>query len=254
MSAAVPGRLAGRVCVVTGAGQGLGRAFAQRLADDGASVAVADVNVEAAKQVAAQIGSHALPVAVDVADEQAVDAAFAEIVDRFGTVDVLVNNASLFSTLAMRDAVDITSAEWDTVMAVNVRGTFLCARRAIPVMRAAGHGKIVNISSSTVFLGRPQYCHYVTSKAAVIGLTRALASELGPDNITVNAVAPGSTETEVPRETVTPEQAGRIVAAQALHRRETPADLVGTVAFLASSDSDFITGQTIVVDGGASYH
>src|SRR5690606_2255117 len=133
-----------------------------------------------------------------------------------------------------------------------VRGVFLCSRAVTPSMRAAGYGKIVNISSATVWIGRPDYLHYVTSKMAVVGLTRALATELGPAGITVNAVTPGATETEVPRATVTADQVAGIIAAQAIKRREVPADLVGAVAFLASPDSDFITGQTLNVDGGAA--
>ncbi len=251
-------RLAGRVCLITGAGQGLGRVFAWRLAAEGATVALADLNAGAAERVAKEIekrfGTDTISLAVDVSAEDQVTAAVDESVRQLGSVDVLINNASVFSTLTMKDAVDITTAEWDRVMAVNLRGAFLCCRAVIPVMRSAGRGKIINISSSTVFLGRPQYCHYVASKAAVTGLTRALATEVGPYGITVNAVAPGSTETEIRRDTVTPDQARAIIAAQALKRRETAADLEGTIAFLASTDSDFITGQTIVVDGGASYH
>ena len=251
-------RLAGRACLITGAGQGLGRVFAQRLAAEGAAVALADLNADAVQRAAQEIGQRfgtgAISLAVDVSAEEQVTAAVDESVRQLGSVDVLINNASIFSTLTMKDAVDITTAEWDQVMAVNLRGAFLCCRTVIPVMRAAGRGKIINISSSTVFLGRPQYCHYVASKAAIIGLTRALATEVGPYGITVNAVAPGSTETEIRRDTVTPGQARSIIAAQALKRRETAADLEGTIAFLASADSDFITGQTIVVDGGASYH
>jgi 3-oxoacyl-[acyl-carrier protein] reductase len=244
--------LTGRVAVVTGAAQGLGRAFAARLAADGARVVVADRNEAGAAAVAREVGG--TPVAVDVADEAGVAGMVDTVLGRHGRIDILVNNASLFSTLRMRPFEEIPVDEWDRVMAVNVRGTFLCARAVAPAMRAAGYGKVVNISSATVWIGRPNYLHYVTSKAAVIGLTRALASELGPDNITVNAVTPGATETEIPRETVTPEQAARIVAGQAIKRREVPADLVGVVAFLCSPDSDFMTGQTLNVDGGAAFH
>jgi 3-oxoacyl-[acyl-carrier protein] reductase len=154
----------------------------------------------------------------------------------------------------MRPFEEIPVDEWDQVMAVNVKGAFLCTRAVVPSMRAAGYGKIVNISSATIHIGRPHYLHYVTSKAALIGMTRALATELGPDNITVNAVTPGATETEIPRATVTPQQAERIIAGQAIKRRERPSDLVGVVSFLCSPDSDFMTGQTLNVDGGAAFH
>lgn len=246
--------MADRVALVTGAGQGLGRAFAIRLAQSGMRVVVADLDRERAEAVAREIGEAGLAVQVDVADEASVEALFERVDDACGRLDVLVNNAAVFSTLRMGPFDEISVAEWDHVMAVNVRGPFLCSRAAAPLMRRTGSGKIVNISSATVFMGRPNYLHYVTSKAAVIGMTRALAAELGPDNITVNALAPGSTETEVPRETVTPEQAERIVAGQALGRRQVPDDLAGVIEFLASPASDFMTGQTMNVDGGAAFH
>jgi len=252
-SGAGAGRLAGRLAVVTGAGQGLGRAFAARLAAEGARVIIADLDAAKAAVVAAEVGGLAASVGVDVADPQSV-AAMLSSTQEFGAVDVLVNNASVFSTLEMRPFDQIPLEEWDRVMAVNVRGAFLCTRAFTPGMRTLGYGKIINISSATVFIGRPLYLHYVTSKAAVIGMTRALATELGPAGITVNAVAPGATQTEIPRRSVTPEQAEKIVAGQAIKRREVPGDIVGTVAFLASPDSDFITGQTINVDGGAAFH
>jgi 3-oxoacyl-[acyl-carrier protein] reductase len=246
-------RLVGRLALVTGGGQGLGRAFAGRLLAEGARVVVADLDSERAAKVAAELGEGAFAETVDVSDEGSV-ARLAARVSRLGTVDVLVNNASIFSTLEMRPFDQIPTEEWQRVMAVNVTGAYLCARAFVPCMRAVGYGKIVNISSATVFIGRPLYLHYVTSKAALIGMTRALATELGRDGICVNAVTPGATQTEVPRKTVTPQQAEQIVGRQAIKRRETPADLVGTVAFLASPDSDFITGQTVNVDGGAAFH
>jgi 3-oxoacyl-[acyl-carrier protein] reductase len=241
------------LALVTGAGQGLGRAFAKRLLADGARVVVADLDEVKAKAVAAELGDGAYAHHVDVADADSV-AALAEGIADLGTVDVLVNNASIFSTLEMRPFEQIPLAEWSRVLDVNVTGGFLCCRAFVPGMRAAGYGKIVNISSATVLIGRPNYLHYVTSKAAVIGMTRAMATELGPDGIRVNAVMPGATQTEVPRRTVSPEQADRIIAAQAIKRREVPEDVVGVVSFLASADSDFITGQAINVDGGAAFH
>lgn len=248
-------RLTGRVALVTGGGQGLGRAFAAALCAQGARVVVADLDLERARAVATELGGdRAYAVEVDVADEASVTVMAEAAVAPFGPVDVLVNNAAIFSTLQMRPFEQIPVPEWDRVMAVNVRGPFLCCRALVPGMRTAGYGKIVNISSATVFIGRPNYLHYVASKAAVIGMTRAMATELGVDGITVNALAPGATETEIPRASVTADQARRIVDGQAIKRREVPADLVGALLFLASADSDFMTGQTVNVDGGAAFH
>lgn len=172
---------------------------------------------------------------------------------RFKRIDVLVNNAAIFSTIQMKPFEEITFEEWNGLMAVNLTGTFLCCQAVAPSMRAQQGGSIINISSGSVATGRPWYAQYVASKAGVVGLTRALARERGADNITINAIMPGSTETEVPRETVTPEQAQAIVAGQSIHRRETPQDLVGAMVFLASEDSRFITGQTLLVDGGQNF-
>jgi len=250
----VPQRLAGQVCIVTGAGQGLGRGFAQRLALEGADVIVADLNPQTSAAVAADIGERATALEVDVSQERSAEAMAEAVLRQHGRIDVLINNASLFSTLLMRPFDEIPVDEWDRVMAVNLRGVFLCSRAVLPAMRAQGRGKIVNISSATVWIGRPNYLHYVTSKAGVIGLTRAMASEVGQHGITVNAVTPGATLTEVPRATVTDDQSAAIVAGQALKRRQRTDDLLGTIGFLASSDSDFITGQTLNVDGGAAFH
>ena len=163
---------------------------------------------------------------------------------------MLVNNAALFSTLALRPFEEIPLDEWDRVMATNVRGPFLCARAVAPAMKAQRYGKIVNVSSNTALMGRAGYLHYVTSKAAVIGMTRALARELGEHGITVNTLAPGAVLTEVPRQTFTAADVPAVAQATALRRGETPEDLVGVVVFLASPASDFMTGQTMTVDGG----
>jgi len=246
-----------RVVVVTGAAQGLGRAFARDLAARGWHVAVTDLNGDRASQVAKQIaqkGGTARAFTCDVSDpSQVADLAMA-VKEQLGTAVGLVNNAAIFSTLRMGPFEDIDPDTWDRVLRVNVTGAFLMCQAFIPAMREEGYGKVVNISSATVLTGRPGYLHYVTSKAALIGLTRALASEVGEHGITVNAITPGSTATEIERETITAEQRQAMAAATALRRVQVPADLVGAVAFLLSSDSDFITGQTLNVDGGLAFH
>jgi 3-oxoacyl-[acyl-carrier protein] reductase len=243
--------------VVTGAAQGLGRAFARDLAARGWQVAIADLNGDRANQVAeeiAQAGGQARAFTGDVSDPVQVAELAQAITAQLGTVTGLVNNAAVFSTLRMGPFEDIDPEVWELVLRVNVTGAFLMCRAFIPAMKTAGYGKVVNISSATVLSGRPGYLHYVTSKAALIGLTRALASEVGRHGITVNAITPGSTATEIERETITPDQRQAMAAAAAMRRVQVPADLVGAVAFLLSRDSDFITGQTINVDGGLAFH
>jgi len=244
------------VAIVTGGGQGLGRAFSLALAEHGAAVVVADLRGDNAERVAGEIraaGGSGVAAQCDVSDEASVTAMVAKARD-LGRPAILVNDAAIFSSLKMRPFTEIPTSEWDAVMAVNVRGAFNCCRAVVPLMAEGRYGKIVNISSSTVFLGRPNYLHYVTSKAALIGFTRALANEVGPLGIRVNAITPGSTKTEIPRETVTDAQRSAMASQTALRRVQTPDDLIGTLVFLASPASDFITGQTINVDGGLSFH
>ena len=177
----------------------------------------------------------------------------AETVERFGRVDALVNNAAIFSTITMKPFEQIEPDEWRRVLDVNLNGPFWCAQAVAPVMRARGRGAIVNMSSATVLFGRPNYVHYVASKAALVGMTRALANELGASGITVNTVMPGVVMTEVPRETVTPEQHAKLVQEQAVQEPVTPDDIAAAVAFLASDDARHMTGQTVVVDGGRNF-
>ena len=250
-------RLQGKVAVITGSGQGLGRAYALRFAQEGAHIVVADIQEDNAYSVVQEVhhlGGEAVAVEVDVSDAGRVDSMIDQTVEQFGQVDVLINNASIFSTIKMKPFEEITLEEWNQLMAVNLTGSFLCCQAVSPHMRERKQGRIINISSGVVLMGRPWYAHYVASKSGIIGLTRALAKELGGDNITINAITPGPTETEVPRETVSPEQAKAMVEAQAIHRRETPEDLVGVAVFLASDDSGFITGQVINVDGGLNFN
>lgn len=243
--------------IVTGAGQGLGRAFAKALAAERVPVAVADLDAGSAERVAAEIttqGGRAIGLGIDVSDQASTESMAAAVREQLGPPAILVNNAAIFSTLAMRAFTEIPLEEWTRVLNVNVTGAFLCARAVIPAMAEQGRGKIVNLSSTTVFLGRPNYLHYVTSKAAVIGMTRALASEVGPLGVTVNAIAPGSTETEVERATITRADRERLAATSALKRVQVPDDLLGALLFFASADSDFVTGQTLIVDGGISFN
>ena len=249
-------RLSGKVCIVTGAAQGIGRAMAHRLAGEGAQVAVADINIASARTVVGELerdGLSGFAVPVDVSDRASATAMAGAVIERFGQIDVLVNNASIFSTIRMGPFEEITAEEWHGLMAVNLAGSFFCCQAVAPHMRSRRSGSIVNISSGTVLMGRPHYAHYVTSKAGVIGMSRALANELGSDDVRVNAILPGSVETEIPRDTVSPEQAAAIVSRQALRRRLAPGDIVGTVVFLASDDSMMITGQSLVVDGGVVF-
>jgi 3-oxoacyl-[acyl-carrier protein] reductase len=241
-----------KVAIITGAGQGLGRAYALRLAKEGAKVVVAELNADKGQSVANEVRGHF--VRTNVADEASVQEMARQAVDAYGRIDILVNNAAIFSTLKMRPFWEIPATEWDELMGVNVRGVWLAAKAVVPQMRKQGSGRIVNISSSVVWMGRPNYLHYVASKGAVVAMTRAMAKELGEFGINVNAITPGATYTEVPRDTVTPEQREAIVRAQSIKRAAGPQDLEGTVVFLCSDDAAFITGQTINVDGGLNFH
>ena len=245
-----------RVAIITGAGQGIGRAFAKAFAAAGAIAVIAERNEKTAAAVSAEImkaGGQALAVTTDIADAASIDEMIEVVEDEYGRIDILVNNAAIFSTLQMRPFEQIPLDEWNEVLKINITGQMLCARAVLPAMRRAKWGRIINMSSGAVSLGRPGYLHYITSKAALIGMSRSMARELGPDGITVNAILPGAVFTEVERKTITPTQKERIIAQQCIARAETPDDLVGTVLFLASEASAFVTGQAINVDGGATH-
>lgn len=230
--------------VVTGAAGGIGLEYARAFAAQGRPVAVFDRS----ERVLDVASAGMLGVVADVADENSVDAAFTRVEREIGAPTVLVNNAALFTDLPFARWRDIDVATWDRVMAVNLRGPFLCARRALPGM--TGFGRVISISSTTAHVGGHQRLHYAASKAGVIGFTRALAREVGAEGVTVNAVAPGSTQSEGVLERYPRELLDSAIAARAIPRAAVPADLVGAVLFLASEAASFITGQTIVVDGG----
>lgn len=250
-------RFENKTVIITGAGQGIGRAYAQEFAKAGAAVVVADLNIEKAQAVAAEIqaeNGQALAVKVDVSDDKSTAEMVAQAVKAFGTVDVLINNAAIFSTLKMKPFEEIDADEWDFVMGVNARGVFNCIKAVSPFMKQQQSGKIINISSSVVVTGRANYAHYVASKGAVVALTRALATELGEYCINVNAISPHGIVTEVPRDTIRPEQWDAIIAAQTLKRKGDVSDMIGATMFLASDESKYITGQTLNVDAGLRFN
>ena len=250
-------QLAGKVAIVTGGAQGIGYAIAEALAERGAAIVIADLAgaAEAAARLGAD-GARAIGVTADVASERDAAAMAAAAVSEFGGIDVLVNNAGIYASLKPRPFQEIDAAEWRRVLEVNVIGVFLSARAVLPAMQARGGGRIINISSGVAFKGNPDMAHYVASKGAVVSLTRALATELGAHGILVNSVAPGLTLSDGLRANPAL-MAGvreRSLRGRVLARDMLPADLVGAVAFFAGPDAAFITGQTLVVDGGAYYH
>ena len=247
----------GRVVLITGAGQGIGRELARQFAAAGAVPVVADLNIANAECVVKEIeeaGGRASAVRVDVADKVSVDAMVAQVLHSYGRIDVLINNASIFATLEKCPFDQIPLPQWKHVLDVNITGTYLCVCAVAPAMREANAGRIINISSDAVPRGTVNYLHYVTSKSALIGMTNSLARELGPHGITVNCIRPGSVATEVSR-TVNPtaEVRQRAAGLQCIPRGMVPTDLVGIMMFLATPASSFITGQTIACDGGYTH-
>jgi 3-oxoacyl-[acyl-carrier protein] reductase len=238
-----------KVAIVTGGGIGLGRAYCKALAAAGAKVVVADIQFHAAGTVADEVDG--IAVKVDVTSEKETLAMAARAIEAYGAIDILVNNAGMYSSIQKRPFTEIPLDEWDRCMAVNVKGVYLCCRAVHPQMKKQKRGKIINISSGTVLGGTPMFLHYVSSKGAVIALTRALAREVGGDGINVNAITPGLTiADEQQKKMLSEEYLAPRRQARAIKRDQYPDDLTGAVVFLASADSDFITGQTLNVDGG----
>lgn len=249
--------LTDRVVIVTGGGKGIGKVYAQEFARAGARVLAADIDGAAAHAVAKEIraaGGVAVGTETDISDADSTSAMAETAHTHFGGIEVLVNNASLMSALPRRSWLEIPVEEWDRVMAVNLRGMFLACRAVFPAMRERGRGKIVNISSSRVWEGVPNRLHYTTSKAGVIGFTRALAREVGEFGITVNAVTPGLTLSDTQVSSSSSNHLAARSQGRALDRPQIPDDLVGAVMFLSCAASDFMTGQTINVDGGKAMH
>ena len=252
-------RLQNKVTVITGGGHGIGKAYAQRFAEEGAHVVIADIDEKAGQAVADTLGNAGLSTwarATDVRSYPSVEGLMRESVDRFGRIDVLLNNAAIYVTqqLWKGPVEELPLEEWDRVIEVNLKGVFLCSKAVIPIMKRQKSGKIINIASGTFFSGSGNMPHYTTSKGGVVALTRVMARQLGPWNINVNCMTPGSTMSEevVNDEIVKRREAG--ITQRCFSRIEKPEDVVGTALFLASADSDFITGQLLVVEGGAIMH
>lgn len=250
-------RMKDKVVIITGAAQGIGATYARALAAEGARIVIADV-LDGSSLVAEleSMGAEAIALTTDVTDEASAATMATAAMERFGQIDVLVNNAAIYASLKMKGFEDIDLAEWDKVMAVNVRGPFICARAVAPYMKQRGYGRIINISSGTPFKGTPGLLHYVTSKGAILALTRALARELGDYDISVNTLAPGLVLSEgvVANAEMRERLTAPVIASRAIKRDQLPGDLIGPLLFLACDDSAFMTGETVVVDGGSVMH
>jgi NAD(P)-dependent dehydrogenase (short-subunit alcohol dehydrogenase family) len=251
------GRLDGRVIVVTGGAKGIGKVYSKGLANEGASVVIADIEdgTVLAQEITAEHGAaSAVAMTFDVSRETDVMRITGDVMKRFGRIDVLVNNAAIFSTLQPVEPWEIDVELWDRVMAVNVRGPFLMVKHVAPAMIKAGYGKIINIASGTAYRGIPHMAHYVTSKGAMVGFTRALARDLGPRGIRVNTLAPGliMSDSILANTEHIDEMRDAVIAARSIKRDGMPEDLVGALVFLSSADSDFVAGQTLAVCGGTT--
>ncbi len=250
-------KLQGKVAIVTGGARGLGKAYAMRMAEEGAKLVIVDIlDTRPVQEDIEAKGGEALALQTDVTDEKGTEEMVRKAVEHFGKIDILVNNAAMFASISKKPFYDISGSEWDQVIGVNLKGTFLCSKAVYPQMEKQGKGKIINVSSGTFYKGIPFFLHYVTTKGGVIAFTRALAREVGDQGICVNAIAPGLTVSDGTAEnpSYTDDYYKATVNTRCIKKIETPEDLTGTIVFLASDDSNMITGQTIVVDGGAVFN
>ncbi len=252
-------KLDDKVAIVTGGAKGIGLFYSEALAEAGARVVVADIDPEAVRESSARLAEEhpgqIMGVELDVSSRSSIEAMVGQVDERWGRLDVLVNNAAVFSVLPPRQSAwEIPEAEWDQVMAVNVRGVYDCTEACLDLMKREPYGRVINVASGLAFKGSPNLIHYAASKGAVVNLTRSMAADLGPTKITVNAIAPGATDSP----TVLAQRAARETTARRaqriLDREEVPEDLLGTLVYLSSPASEFVTGQTIVVDGGSYLH
>ena len=248
--------LEGRVVIVTGGGQGIGRGYAHYFAAQGAIPVIAEIDGGNARRVADEVEREhgpALALETDVGDEASVEAMASKTLDAFGRIDVLINNAAVFSRITMAPFWELPVEEWKAAMHVNITGSMLCARAVVPAMMEAGWGRIINVSSGTHVKGRPNYLHYITSKSAMVGMSRSMARELGSYGITVNTFWPGVMQTEVERPSVPRHMFKTMTQAQALQRQGTIHDLAKAMLFICSDEAGYISGQNFVVDGGSSF-
>jgi NAD(P)-dependent dehydrogenase (short-subunit alcohol dehydrogenase family) len=252
-------KLDGKVAIVTGGAKGIGLFYSEALAEAGASVVVGDIDAEAVRQESARLSEEhpgrILGFELDVSSRSSIEAMVAQVDERWGRLDILVNNAAVFAVLPRRQSAwEIPDEEWDRVMAVNVRGVYACTEGCLELMKRDPYGRVINIASGLAFKGSPSLIHYAASKGAVVNLTRSLATELGPTGITVNAIAPGATDSPTVLASRAATGAPATRSQRILDRREVPDDLLGTLIYLSSPASEFVTGQTLVVDGGSYLH